>query len=136
MTTYVIKPNHPRAMRLAVTLAVIAALAYVLIAAGILGVGDRKVAQDGGAIVYVAAGCYVLGGLLILINRRWLWIVGAVINLLVMLFFFQMYQDRPAVLFSPGGLLSKTAQLLLEVVLLYLIVAGGRRARQPADQLV
>lgn len=132
MTMYSTKPNHIREIWLAVALAVIAALAYLLIAAGLLGVGDLKVAQDGGTIVYVAAGCYLLGGLLILVYRRWLWMVGAVINLLVMLFFFQMYQDRPAVLFSPGGLISKAAQLLLEIFLLYLIVVDWRRARHPS----
>ncbi len=128
------KTTHPSAMRLAMTLAVIAALAYVLIAAGMLGVGNLQVAQEGGAIVYVAAGCYLLGGLLILVQRRWLWIIGALINLLVMLFFFRMYQDRPDVLFSPGGLISKGAQLFLEVALLYLIVGDWREARHPSGK--
>ncbi len=116
---------------LAVALAVGVALAYVLMASGLLSVGDPQVARDGGPIVYVAAGCYLLGGLLILARRRWLWIAGALINLLVILFFFQMYQARPLVLFSPGGLISKAAQILLEVALLYLIATDWLHARHP-----
>jgi hypothetical protein len=75
----------------------------------------------------VAAGSYLLGGLLILVHSRWLWIVGAVINALVILFFVMAYQNRPTVMFSPGGLATKAAQLLLEVSLLYLIITDWRR---------
>jgi hypothetical protein len=70
-------------MWLAVALSIIAALAYLMIASGILAVGDLQLAEEGGAIVYVAAGSYLLGGLLILPRRRWLWIVGALIYLIV-----------------------------------------------------
>jgi hypothetical protein len=72
----------------------------------------------------------LIGGLLILLRRRWLWIIGAVINALVILFFVQLYQNRSVVLFSPGGLVSKAAQLLLEATLLYLIAASWLRARR------
>ncbi len=34
-------------------------------------------------------------------------------NALVMLFFLRLYLNRPAVLFSPGGAVTKIAQLLL-----------------------
>ena len=78
--------------------------------------------------MYVAAGGYLLGGLLILVRRRWLWIVGAVINALVILLFVMAYLNRPAVMFSPGGLITKAAQLLLEVVLLALIITGWHRS--------
>jgi hypothetical protein len=71
---------------------------------------------------------------LILARRRWLWIVGAVINALVILFFINLYQDRPEVLFSPGGLVSKAAQLSLEVVLIYLIVADWLRTHRPVHR--
>ena len=113
---------------LAVALAGLAAASYVLIGLGLLAVGDLPTAERPATIIYVAAGSYLLGGLLILLRRRWLWIVGAAINALVMLFFFSAYLDRPAVLFSPGGLVSKAAQLLLEVALIYLIIIGVRHA--------
>src|SRR3712207_1969194 len=119
-----------RAIWLAVALAVLAAISYVLIGLHLLGVGDLQTAEAPATIIYVAAGSYLLGGLLILLRRRWLWIVGAVINALVIAFFVSMYQDRPAVLFSPGGLVSKAAQVLLEISLLYLIIADWRRSRR------
>ena len=119
-----------RAIWLAVALAVLAAISYVLIGLHLLGVGDLQTAEAPATIIYVAAGSYLLGGLLILLRRRWLWIVGAVINALVILFFVMAYQDRPAVLLSPGGLASKAAQLLLEASLVYLIVMDWRRAHR------
>ena len=124
--------NRVRVLWLDVALAATAALTYVLIGLGVLAVGDLATAEAPAVIVYVAAGGYLLGGLLILARRRWLWIVGAVINALVLLFFAMAYQDRPAVMFSPGGVATKAAQLLLEVGLLYLIVSDWRRSRRRA----
>ena len=124
--------NRVRVIWLDVALAATAALAYMLIALGVLTVGDLATAEAPAAIVYVAAGGYLLGGALILARRRWLWIVGAAINALVILFFALAYQDRPAVMFSPGGVATKAAQLLLEVGLLYLIVGDWRRSHYRA----
>jgi hypothetical protein len=55
-------------------------------------------------------------------------IFGATINALVILFFYRMYQDRPSVMLSPGGLVFKIAQILLEVALLYIIFVNGKKA--------
>jgi hypothetical protein len=114
--------SQGRGTWLAVVLALVAAVAYVLIAVKMLDVGDLELKQDGVVIMYVAAGGYLLGGLLILLRRRWVWILGALINLFVMLFFFNMYQARPAVITSAGGLTTKAAELLLEATLIYLII--------------
>jgi hypothetical protein len=118
------------AIWLAAALAVLAALSYVMMAWGILSVGDLQAAERPAGIIYTAAGCYFLGGLLILARRRWLWIIGVLMNGLVILFFFQMYQARPEVMLSPGGLASKTAQLLLELSLIYLIVSNRVRTQR------
>jgi hypothetical protein len=117
----------------AVGLALLAAVSYILIQLGILGVGDLQTGEGPAVIVYAAAGCYLVGGLLILVRRRWLWIIGAVINALVILFFVMAYQQRPAVMFSPGGLATKAAQLLLEVSLLSLIMTDWWRKRHPVN---
>jgi hypothetical protein len=69
-----------------------------------------------------------ISGLLILLRNRWLLLFGAFINAMVILFFFNMYQGRPAVMFSPGGLVSKIAQILLEVALLYVIAIFWRKS--------
>ena len=60
-----------RVMWLAVGLALLAAVSYILIQLGILGVGDLQTSEGPAAIVYVAAGSYLVGGLLILVRRRW-----------------------------------------------------------------
>lgn len=127
------QPNQVRVMWLAVALALFAALVYMLIAWDLLGVGDLEMAADGDVIIYIAAGCYLLGGLLILVRRSWLWVIGAIINGLVMLFFFRLYQDRPAVMFSPGGIVTKIPQLLLEATLTYLIITEWMRARRSSN---
>ena len=114
-----------RVMWLAVVLALFAALSYLLIQLSMLGVGDLQTA-GGPAIALVAAGCYLVGGQLILVHRRWLWIIGVVINALVILFFVMAYLNRPLVMFSAGGLTTKIAQLLLEGCLLFLIMTDWR----------
>ena len=123
-TVQKIQTNRVRVMWLAVGLALIAAFSYLMIQLGVLSVGDLKPSEQPPAIVFMAAACYLLGGLLILVRLRWLWIVGAVINALVILFFAMAYIHRPAVMFSAGGLVTKIAQLLLEVCLLVLITVG------------
>ena len=121
--------TNTRILWIAMALALVTALAYVLIALRILGVGDLTMAKDAGAIVYVAAGCYLVGGLLILLRNRWLLIFGALINAMVVLFFFNLYQNRPAVMLSPGGLVSKIAQILLEFALFYAIVVNWKKSK-------
>jgi hypothetical protein len=111
----------------AVGLAFFTALSYLLMQFNILGVGDLEVGEKPAGIIYVAAGCYLLGGLLILLRNRWLLLFGAFINAMVILFFFNLYQNRPTVMFSPGGLVSKIAQILLEAALIYVIVIFWRK---------
>jgi hypothetical protein len=82
-----------------------------------------------GGFFYVAAAFYLASGLLILTRRRWLWLAGALFNALVILFFIQMYASRPDVLFSPGGMVTKIAQLGLEGLLIYLIFSYHGRQR-------
>ena len=119
--------NNIRILWTAVSLAFITALSYVLMAFNILGVGDLQVAEKPAGIIYVAAGCYLVGGLLILLRNRGLLLFGAFINAMVVFFFFNMYQGRPAVMFSPGGLISKIAQILLEVALIYVIAVNWKK---------
>ena len=46
---------------------------------------------------------------------------------MVILFFFRMYQTRPEVMFSPGRLISKSAQILLEILLV--LVTNWKRSK-------
>lgn len=118
---------NTRMMWTAVALALITALSYILMQFNILGVGDLQLGEKPAVIIYVAAGCYLLGGLLILLRNRWLLFFGAFINAMVILFFFNMYQNRPTVMFSPGGLVSKIAQILLEMALIYGIAVNWKK---------
>ena len=122
--------TQTRILWTAVVLALVTALSYILMQFNILDVGDLQVGEKPAGIIYVAAGCYLLGGLLILLRNRWLLLFGAFINAMVILFFFSMYQDRPAVMFSPGGLVSKIAQIFLEVALVYVIVVSWKKVKQ------
>jgi hypothetical protein len=119
---------NTRILWTAVALALVAAFSYVLMALNVLGVGDLHMDEKPAVIIYVAAGCYLLGGMLILLRNRWLLLFGAFINAMVILFFFNLYQDRPSVMFSTGGLVSKIAQILLEVALVYVIVVNWRKS--------
>jgi hypothetical protein len=121
--------HHTRILWSAVALALITALSYILMQFNILGVGDLQMGEKPAGIIYVAAGCYLLGGLLILLRNRWLLLFGAFMNAMVILFFFNMYQDRPAVMFSAGGLVSKIAQILLEVALVYVIAVNWKKSK-------
>ena len=116
-----------RVMWLATALALFAALSYLLIQLSLFGVGDLQTA-GAPAIPLIAASCYLIGGLLILVRRRWLWIIGAAINAFVIGIFLMAYVNRPLVMFSPGGLTTKITQVLLEGCLLYLIVTDWRTA--------
>ncbi len=126
MNTIQQNPNshtiYIRFMWTAVALACLAALSYLLMEFNILSVGDLQADDKPAGIIYIAAGCYFLGGLLILLRKRGLLIFGAVINAMVLLFFFTAYQNQPAVMFSTGGLVSKISQIILEIALLYMIV--------------
>ena len=115
-------PAQRRILWLAVGLAILTAVTYLLMVWNVLGVGDLQMDEKPAGIIYFAAGCYLVGGLLILLRNRGLLLFGAFINAMVLLFFFNLYQDRPAVIFSPGGLISKIAQVLLEIALIYVIV--------------
>jgi hypothetical protein len=106
-------------------LAFIAGIFYILLASHVLTVplNDEGKYQT---IVYVAGGCYILGGLLVLAKKRWLWIFGLVMNTLVMAFFFTRYFNNPAVYVSLPGLGTKIPQILLEAGLIYLIATYNR----------
>ena len=107
-------------------LAFIAAVFYILLAARIITASTLESKDWQHVLIYVAGGCYILGGLLILAKKRWLWIIGLVMNTLVMAFFFIMYRNNPAVILSLPGLGTKIPQIILEVGLVYLIATYQR----------
>ena len=109
-------------------LAVVAAAFYLLLGFNVISVPTLNAEDAPPAITYVAAGCYIAGGLLILAGKRWLWIVGLVVNTMVIGIFFTMYSQQPQIMFSLPGLGTKVAQVLLEAGLVYLIFTYRKEA--------
>ena len=122
-----IQPAQTVTIWVALGLALLAALMYVLIALDVLEVGIQGASSNALVAWVMGSGGYLIGGLLILTRRRGLWITGAIINGLVLLIFLQKYVESPQVMFSPGGLATKIPQLVLEVAMLYLIFATPHR---------
>jgi hypothetical protein len=102
--------------------AILAALFYILTGAGTIQPGELDTEDAPQAIAFVAGAGYFIGGLLILVKKRWLWITGAIINALVMAMFFSAYSSRPDVLLSVPGIGTKVPEVLLEIGLIYLVV--------------
>jgi hypothetical protein len=117
-----------RLMTACFILALIAALGYFLLGAGLIEAGNLGIENAPPAIAWVAGACYIVGGLLILLKKRWLWIIGAVINVLVIVFFYTRYVSNPGVIVSAPGLITKIAQILLEAGLIYLILKFKKTA--------
>ncbi|MCK7530824.1 MAG: hypothetical protein MZV63_07145 [Marinilabiliales bacterium] len=123
-----LRTNSSRFTWLAVGLAIFTALIYILIASNVLGVGNPQVASDGGSSSMWRQDV-ICRRLLILLRNRWLLLFGTFINFMVILFFFSMYQTRPEVMLSPGGLISKLSQILLEILLLFVLVTNWKRSK-------
>ncbi len=104
-------------------LALIAALAYALMGIGVIQPGD--LVADGETMppfYYIIPVGYVVMGFLVLLKKRWLWIALAAINAFTILVFYGTYIGQPDVMFSAPGLITKIAQIIMEVGLIYLIV--------------
>ena len=113
-------------MLFCLALALISALVYVFLILGIMKAGDMT--PEGGVPTYffIVPASYVIGGLLILLKKRWLWIIGTVLNAIPIVVFYAAYAGRPDVMLSAPGLIAKVAQVLLEIGLIYLIVTRKR----------
>lgn len=109
-------------------LALVAALGYFLLGAGVIEAGNLGIENAPPAIAWIAGGCYIVGGLIIFLKIRLLWIIGIVINALVIVFFYVKYVSNPGVIVSAPGLITKIAQILLEVGLLYLVMKFKKNA--------
>jgi hypothetical protein len=118
-----------------VILALIAALGYLLMGVGAITVPEKPI--DGGSDIkappgfaWIMFGFYLVGGLLILLKKRWLLIIGAVLNAIPIIGFYAMWAGRTDVIFSVPGLLTKIPQILLEIVLIYWLVKFKPAAKQ------
>jgi hypothetical protein len=108
-------------------LSFIAAAVYVLIGTTVVSIPKFGTEEAPGAVFYLAAACYLVGGLLVQRGRRWLWTVGLAANSYVICIFFLAYHREPEMMLSTAGLASKISQVLLEAGLIYLVAAGRNR---------
>ncbi len=111
-----------RIMLVCLAMALISALIYVLLGIGVMHAGDLTPGDGIPAFFYIIPAGYIIGGVLILLKKRWLWITGAAINALPIVMFYTAYAGRPDIMLSAPGLITKIAQVLLEIDLIYLIV--------------
>lgn len=117
--------NIDRMMWVGAVLALAAGIVYTLIAQKVLAIGNVQVEEtDGASFFYMVAMAYFIAAALLPVRNRWLWLAGGVMNSLVILFYVQTNGNRPDLLWSPGGLISKAVEAGLEVVLVYLIGFG------------
>jgi|WetSurMetagenome_2_1015567.scaffolds.fasta_scaffold12032_4 hypothetical protein len=117
-----------------IILAVIAALGYLLMGAGIIHASDLTLEDAPPGFTWIAGGFYVIAGLLLLLKRRQTYITFAVANFLVIAVFIIMWAGRTDVLFSLPGLMTKIPQILIEIGLIYWLVKLKRPADAEADE--
>jgi hypothetical protein len=108
-------------------LAVLTAVVYFLLQIDVINVPADSAGEGPKWFGFIMAGCYIVGGLLVLLKKRWVWTVGLVINTLIIVAFFIMYFQKPDIMLSLPGLGTKIAQALLEAGLIYLIVTSSRK---------
>lgn len=121
--------NIDRMMWASAVLALGAGVVYTLIGQRLLGIGNVQVQDgDGTTFFYTVAVAYFIAATLLPVKNRWLWLAGGVMNSLVIVFYVQMNANRPDLLLSPGGLISKGVEVVLEVVLVCLIGFGWQTA--------
>jgi hypothetical protein len=108
-------------MYVSVAMAPAAALVYLLMFLEVLHPGHLDSGSQMPAFFLVIPACYALGGLLILLKKRWLLTTGAVINTFTLAVFYTMYASQPDVMLSAPGLLTKIAQAILEIGLIFLV---------------
>ena len=108
-------------------LALIAVVAYVLMGIGVIQPGDLQTDDTMPAFYYIIPVGYLIIGVLVLLKKRWLWITLAAFNAFTIVVFYAMYAGQPDVMFSAPGLITKIAQILLEIGLIYLIITFKRK---------
>jgi hypothetical protein len=101
-------------------MALVAALAYILMGAGVLTPGNLDTGSGGG-IAYLIGAAYFAMAVCIVLKWRAVRIIEAIIVLFTIVVFYGKYAGQPDVMWSAPGLITKIAQVLMLAGLLYLI---------------
>ena len=112
-------------MLICLILALVSALGYILMITGVIEPGDLlEEGEETPSALWIIPAGYILGGILIFLKKRWLWITGAIINGFAIIVFYTSYSGQPDVMWSAPGLITKITQILLEIGLIYLLVTA------------
>jgi hypothetical protein len=119
--------NRRRIRRFAAFVAALMALIYVLIGLGVLDIGaSNQDAQFLWVFGAAAGGAFLLGAILLLaFDRRWLWILGVVFQLIVYWAYVDVARNRTPP-FEVWGVTLRLIQLPLLGALVYLAVRVPR----------
>jgi hypothetical protein len=101
-------------------MAMVAALTYVLLGAGVLTAGNLG-ADAMPSFYYIIPAAYAIMGILVLSRWRWIKILSAVVIVLTIGVFYAKYASQPDVMWSAPGLITKIAQVIMLAGLIYLI---------------
>ena len=102
-------------------LALVTALGYFLLGVQVIHAADLTLEDAPPGFAWLAGAFYVIAGFMVFLRPRAAKIAVAIINLIPIVVFYVMWFDRPDVLTSVPGLMTKIPQVLLEAGLLYLL---------------
>jgi hypothetical protein len=122
------------ARQVGAALAGVMALVYYLVGAGVITVAEAVEGEMDIVVFGVGAGTIFLVGaaLLLTVDRRPVWAVGAVLQVLIMAMYLAVSADRtPA--FEAWGIGLRLVQVVLLAVLVYLAVTPSRAVTQSAS---
>jgi hypothetical protein len=105
---------------LVLAMAIVAALTYVLLGAGVLTAGSLG-ADAMPSFYYIIPAAYVIMGIFVLSRWRWIKILSAVVVVFTIGVFYTKYASQPDVMWSAPGLITKIAQIIMLAGLIYLI---------------
>jgi hypothetical protein len=101
-------------------MALVAALAYILMGAGVLTPGNLDTGSGGG-IAYLIGAAYIAMAVCVILKWRMVRVIEAIFVLVTIVIFYTRYASQPDVMWSAPGLITKIAQVLMLAGLLYLI---------------
>lgn len=126
--------SHRRTIRLAAAgIATAMALIYFGIGTGVLQVGSAQGADDGFLLIFGASagGAFLLGAVLLSsLDRRWLWVLGALFQVFVVFGYLAASTTRVPT-FEVWGITLRVLQLPLLAALIHLAVTPPEERQVP-----
>jgi hypothetical protein len=101
-------------------MALVAAIGYILMNAGIIHPGNLQ-SDIELPMGYILGLVYLIMGVLLLSRWRWIRIAEIIVLLITIVVFYASYADQPDVMWSAPGLITKIAQVLMLAGLVYLL---------------